>query len=200
MKRRILFGTGNQAKLDHLRVFLDSLHIEILSPDDVGVVLDVPENGNSPEENAALKACAYFEAARIPTFAIDAGLTIAKFPAEKQPGVFVRRIHSEGREASDAEMLAYYARALQEVGGESPGTWHVAITSMFAPDTILSSRYTLNVLMTAQPSPTLIPGAPLSSLMCDPITGVYYSEMPYADRPDSKWILEIMREHLQTFP
>jgi hypothetical protein len=44
-----------------------------------------------------------------------------------------------------------------------------------------------------------IDGAPISSLMMDPQSRIYYSEMSYADRPDSiqlKQSLSELFEHL----
>ncbi|HWI63694.1 MAG TPA: hypothetical protein VNT75_17810 [Symbiobacteriaceae bacterium] len=54
---------------------------------------------------------------------IDTGLYVDRFPPEKQPGQFVRRIHGDRREATDDDLLAYYIQELTAVGGESPGTW-----------------------------------------------------------------------------
>lgn len=196
MKKRILFGTTSQAKIDHIHAFLESLPLEILSPRDLNIAIDVKENGASPEENAEKKARAYFAAAHIPTFAIDAGLDIEEFSDEKRPGVFVRRIHREDRDATDREILDYYVQELAQVGGESIGTWRVAIVLMVSPNQVWSSSYSLSTILTAKASPVLLPGAPLCSLTIDPATGKYYSEMTYRERPDSQYILDIMKQHL----
>ena len=91
-KKQILFGTTNSAKIELIRAYLKALPVNVLSPKDLDIDIDVDENGLTPIENAEKKARAYFALARIPTFSIDAGLRIEKFPEEDQPGVFVRRI------------------------------------------------------------------------------------------------------------
>jgi len=79
-KLRLLFGTNNQAKIEILKAFLENLPVELLSPADLDLHIYVREDGWSPGENAAKKARAYFTAAQIPTFAIDAALSIPGLP------------------------------------------------------------------------------------------------------------------------
>jgi len=195
--KRILFGTRNQVKLDLFRDILATLPVEILSPQDLSIDIEVKEDGSSPEENAEKKARAYFAASRMPTLAIDAGLHIAKFPYEKQPGVFVRRICGRDENVSDEMVLEYYRRELEKVGGQSPGTWFVCITLMTTPDRLFSQAYSFEMVFTSKPSLVLITGAPLSSLVVNPATGEYRSEMAYEEWPDAKWYVEFVRQHLK---
>jgi XTP/dITP diphosphohydrolase len=104
----VLLGTTNQAKTNIVREAVQSLPLEILSLSDLNIDIEVTENGNSPEENAEKKAKVYFAEARMPTLTIDGALHLEKFPPEKQPGVFVRRIYGDSREATDKELLDYY--------------------------------------------------------------------------------------------
>jgi XTP/dITP diphosphohydrolase len=196
MKKRLLFGTANQAKVDHIRAFLESLPVEISSPRDLDIDIVVREDGKSPEENAEKKAKAYFAESDMPTFAIDAGLYVAKFPDEKQPGVFVRRIYGTDRDATDAEILDYYVRELAQVGGESVGIWRVSVVLVTSTGRVFAQSYSLETMLTSKASDILIPGAPISSLMIDPATGKYYSEMAYNERPDSRWIRDIIQQYL----
>ena len=106
MKKRILFGTTNQTKKERFQKLFESLDLEIVSPKDLAIHVSVSEDGKTPGENAIRKARAYFSRANVPTFAVDYGLYIDRFPEEKQPGLFVRRIPGAIRErATDAEML-----------------------------------------------------------------------------------------------
>jgi len=196
-KRQILFGTTNKAKIDLIRAYLNVLPVDVLSPKDLRIDIDVDENGLTPEENAQKKARMYFALARIPTFAIDAGLRIEKFPEEDQPGVFVRRVSGQNHHFSDGEIIRHYQRGLEKVGGTSPGTWYIAVSLMVSPEQVLTRRFILETWMTSHISKSLVPGAPLSSLMQDPITRKYYSEMSYAERPDSVLIAEIIRGYIE---
>ncbi len=196
-RRKVLFGTKNQAKIGHVRAYLKALPVEVLSPKDLNIDLDVAEDGQTPEENAQKKATAYYAAAGLPTFAIDAALRIEKFSEENQPGVYVRRVSGGEEVVSDAEIIAHYRKALEEIGGTSPGTWYVAISFIASPGQVHTRLFTLETLMTAQAGRTLIPGAPLSSLMKDPATGKYYAEMTHEERPDSALIAGILRQYLE---
>ena len=197
MKKRILLGTKNQAKIDDVRAFLRPLPVKVLSLKDLSIEKEVDENGQSPEENAGLKARAYFSASCIPTLAIDAGLRIEKFPEEKQPGVYVRRVRGAGQDVTDGELIEYYIQELDRVGGESPGSWTVALVLMVSADKVFSHSFSLETLFTANIGSESRWGAPLSSLMIDPATGLYYSEMTQEERPDAKWICGFVERHLE---
>lgn len=198
MKKQVLLGTTNQAKVNIIREDLESLPIELLSLKDLNINVDVKEDGQSPEENAEKKAKAYFAASDIPTLAINAGLYIEKFSEEKQPRIFVRRIEGTDREVTDEQVLDYYIKELEKVGGESKGFFWVVFVLVVSNEKVFSQSYSLDLTLSSRRSDVLIPGAPLSSLSIDPVTGRYFSEMPYNKRPDSKWIFEFMKQHLET--
>ena len=81
---------------------------------------------------------------------------------------------------------------LERVGGESKGRWITAIALAISPDSILSETFFRPTFLTARRSRTLIPGAPLSSMQIDPISGKYYSEMTYEERGDNAETLGIV--------
>ncbi|MCP4537916.1 MAG: hypothetical protein GY832_12295 [Chloroflexi bacterium] len=196
MKKRLFFGTINQAKLDYFRELFEPLPVEISSPRDLNINLDVKEDGESAQENAEKKARAYFAESNIPTLAVDGGLHIAKFPDEKQPGLYVKRIHRTDQDASDQEILDYYVKELRKVGGKSAGTWQVSIVLMVSENRIFSQNYSLETVFTAQAKGAVTSGVPLNSLMIDPASEKYYSEMTWTDRPDARWILEFVEQHI----
>jgi 8-oxo-dGTP diphosphatase len=196
MKKQLLLGTTNQAKIKHIQELFEFVPIQILSLKDLNIDVNVREDGKSPEENAEKKAKAYFAQSCIPTLAIDAGLHIGKFPDEKQPGIFVRRIYGADRDVTDEQVLDYYARELDQVGGESPGTWKVSVVLVTATGKVFSRSAPVEITLTSKRSNVLIPGAPISSLSVDPATGRYYSEMTFRERPGFEWVVEFMEQHL----
>lgn len=117
---RVLYGTGNQAKLDAMRHRLDSLGmgLEIIGLKELGAefpdIPDIREDGATPLENARKKALGYYEAFRIPVFSCDSGLYIDGLPEALQPGVHVRTVN--GKVLSDEEMLAYYSGLAAKYG------------------------------------------------------------------------------------
>lgn len=191
-QQKILFGTTNQAKIDHIRIMTTGWSVQILSPQELGLELDVAEDGRTAAENAIKKAEAYAAAANLPAFAIDAALTIERFPPEEQPGVYVRRIHREDVYVTDETVITHYQAALKACGGTTPGQWQIALVLVSATGQIQREEYTIDTIFTDQPCAIQIPGAPLSSLMLDPESGRYYAEMHYEERPDSIQLSEAL--------
>ena len=88
---KLLYGTGNQAKISAMRQRLKELDIELTGLEDMkeqGYEIPVaPENGSTPLENARQKALAYYKAFHMPVFSCDSGLYFDNVPDEIQPGV-----------------------------------------------------------------------------------------------------------------
>lgn len=189
VKKKLLFGTKNKTKKDRFQKILEPLGLKILSLADINLDLDVKEDGKTPEENAKKKAVAYFTASKIPTFAIDYGLYIDKFPKNKQPGLFVRRIFGDDREATDEEMLAYYISELKKVGGKSKGTWVSAI-ALSTKNGVVSKSFKENSLFVSKRSPKTTPGEPLNSIQIHPIVKKYKSEMTLEERAKAQENIE----------
>jgi XTP/dITP diphosphohydrolase len=194
--KELFLGTTNPAKVHIVRAAVQSLPVKIVTPDDLGLQVDVQEDGRSTVENAERKARAYFAVARVPTLAIDGGLHIEGLPAEKQPGVFVKRIYGHGRDATDEDVLDYYARELEKIGGESIGLWEGAHVLVVSDDRIFVDKSSFKAILTSRRKGGVIPGAPLDALTIDPATGRYYSEMAWSERPDVRWMSEFLEQHL----
>lgn len=89
---KILIASNNKHKLDEFRdIFLESgLNIELITPKDVNLNnFDVDEAGLTFEENAFLKAQAFFNETGIPSIADDSGLEVDVLGLK--PGVFSAR-------------------------------------------------------------------------------------------------------------
>lgn len=90
---KVLYGTTNPAKIQYMKEFLKGLDIEIVGLKDVNLDIgSVEEVGNSPLENARIKAINYSKYVDMPVFSCDTGLYIKGLEVNKQPGVYVRRI------------------------------------------------------------------------------------------------------------
>lgn len=106
---KLVFGTGNQAKLDVMKRRLAPLGIELAGLKEIDrAIPDIIESGNTPLENAAKKAKAYYSAFHMPVFSCDSGLYLDNIPDSEQPGVHVRTIH--GKYLTDDEMLEHYTK------------------------------------------------------------------------------------------
>ncbi len=82
---RLLVATTNPGKQGEFRRLLAGLPAEVVTPDEIGLVLDVPEPYDTYAENAAAKALAYARASGILSVADDSGIEVAEL--DWGPGV-----------------------------------------------------------------------------------------------------------------
>lgn len=116
----ILLSTSNKHKVEFIKMAANGLGINFYTPKELGLKLDVEENGKTALENAVIKAGALSRLSGMPTFAWDMGMHIEKLPEELQPNLHVRRPH--GEELSDRDMIEYWRTLVERKceGGESP--------------------------------------------------------------------------------
>ena len=107
----LLLATNNAGKLRELHDILSGLPLELVTPSQIGLDLEVDETGASFEENAILKATAFARASGLPALADDSGLEIDALGGE--PGVHSKRY--AGPDASDADRIALVLSKLQDV-------------------------------------------------------------------------------------
>lgn len=122
-QKRLFYATGNEYKVQSMKDRLKGLDIEIISPKDLNININVDENGKTVVENAMIKAKAYYNITQMPTIAGDTALYIEKF--EEQPGLYVHRINK--KELTIEETQDYYVEALKKVGGESEAYYYTGL-------------------------------------------------------------------------
>ena len=74
---RLLIATTNRGKQREFRRLLASVPAELVTPDEIGLDLDVDEPHDTYRENAVAKAEAYAAASGLPSLADDSGIEIA---------------------------------------------------------------------------------------------------------------------------
>ena len=183
-KMKLLYGTGNLAKLSAMKNRLEQLDIELFGLNDLRAegksVPKVIEDGNSPLENARLKAMAYYKAFQIPVFSCDSGLYFDNVPDEVQPGVHVRNVN--GKCLSDDEMIDYYS-GLVKVYGNLVARYRNAICFVMDDTHIYEamepSMESEKFILTDKPHSTVRKeGFPLDSMSLDIKTNKYYYDLP----------------------
>ena len=119
--KKVLFATKNPAKIKRFKDVLLKHNIELISIKDLDEKdrINVEESGKNALENAYLKAKAFYDKFKIPTFAMDDSLFLDDVPDESQPGTHVRRVG--GKELSDEEMIEYYTSLVKKYGTEIDG-------------------------------------------------------------------------------
>ncbi len=108
---KIVFATNNQHKLQEIRDILGS-EFEIVSLKDIGCDVDIPETGNTLEENAMQKAQYVYDHYNLSCFADDTGLEVEALNGE--PGVHSAR-YAEG---TDHDSEANMAKLLRNLKGK----------------------------------------------------------------------------------
>lgn len=180
---KLLFGTGNQAKLAVMRSRLEKIGIELIGLNDLRAegkeIPEVVESGSTPLENARLKATAYYKAFGMPVFSCDSGLYFDNVPDEIQPGVHVRNVN--GRCLTDEEMLEYYA-GLARRYGDLVASYKNAICLVVDENRIYESMdesmASEKFILTDKPHSAIRKkGFPLDSLSIDMKTNRYYYEL-----------------------
>lgn len=128
-KKRLVFATGNQGKVNEFRQMLGDDY-EICSMKDLGVEIDIVENGNTFEENAIIKAKAVMEATGEMVLADDSGFEIDYLNGE--PGIYSARFMGEDVPYSikNAELL----RRCEGVSDEKRDARFVCVIACAYPD------------------------------------------------------------------
>ena len=88
-KPRLLIATNNKGKLKEIRSILGDIKIELVSPAEIGLELEVEEDGRTYAENATKKALAFSQASGLTALADDTGLEVDAL--DGQPGLHSNR-------------------------------------------------------------------------------------------------------------
>ena len=100
---RFVLATHNPGKLREMGEILKDFGIEVVSPRDLGITVDVEETGTTFAENALLKAKAICKEANLPAIADDSGLCVDALNGA--PGVYSARYGGEGLDDKGRYML-----------------------------------------------------------------------------------------------
>mgnify|MGYP000707307910 FL=1 len=105
---KICFATNNAKKIEEVAAALKGL-IEIVSLEEIGCTVELPETGDTLEHNAFQKARYVYQHFGVSCFADDTGLEVAAL--DGAPGVYSGRFAGEPR--SDARNLSLLLEKMQ---------------------------------------------------------------------------------------
>ena len=114
---KILLGTSNPSKVRFFEQFIEQEGVTLVTPKELGIEESPEENGNTPVENAVLKAAFYSQFAPC-VICADSGLYFDELPLDdpRQPGLHIRT--PQGVRLDDEEMIDYYAQLVHSLGGK----------------------------------------------------------------------------------
>jgi XTP/dITP diphosphohydrolase len=108
---QLLIATNNPGKVKELQDLLNDTGIQLVMPAQIGLDLDVVEDGQTYAENARKKAVAFAQASGLVSLADDSGLEVATL--DGAPGLYSARYGStDGRKLSDAERRLFLIQNL----------------------------------------------------------------------------------------
>ena len=191
---KYLFATTNKAKVRRYGTKLAENGIDIITPSDLNIELEIDENGNNPTENAIIKAQAYSKSTNLPTIAIDEGLFLENVPDEVQPGTHVRRVN--GKRLNDNEMIEHYISLVNKYGtnGELKGYFLKAVAVVIG-DKTYSTEYKANRVFTNKQSEKIDEGYPLASIQIVESLGKFKSELT---REEEEQVTNVERNEIET--
>lgn len=149
MKHRIIFATGNEGKMREIRLILKDLGMEIFSMKEVGVDLDIVEDGSTFGENAELKARAVWEKTGDIVLADDSGLAVDYLGGE--PGIYSARYMGEDTsyEIKNQAIIDRVAGALEE---ERTARFVSAIAAVLPDGRVIHTEGTVEGVIAHEPA------------------------------------------------
>lgn len=124
---KLLIATNNKGKVGELQDLLKDAGIELVMPSQIGLELEVEEDGKNYAENAGKKAIAFAQASRLISLADDSGLEVDAL--DGVPGLHSAR-YSPKPGAKDADRRAFLLENLK--GKPRPWTAHFHATIAIA--------------------------------------------------------------------
>jgi XTP/dITP diphosphohydrolase len=121
--QKLLIATSNKGKVKEIQALLDGLDVELVTPESIGLDMEVKENGKTYAENARKKAHVYSQASGLIALADDSGLEVDVL--DGAPGLYSAR-YSGKPGATDADRRAHLLKNLR--GKPRPWTAHFHAT------------------------------------------------------------------------
>ena len=103
MSEKFVLASHNPGKIKEMSSILARFVVEVVSPKELGITVDVEETGTTFAENTMLKAKAICAAAGLPAIADDSGLCVDALNGG--PGVYSARYGGEGLDDRGRYML-----------------------------------------------------------------------------------------------
>lgn len=145
------------------------------------IQLEVNENGKDAQENARIKALAYYHKTGLTTISVDDSLWIEGL--EEQPGNNVRRVN--GKRLEDEEMIVHYANLIHQLGGNAKGYWVHGIAVCKEGNVVTYCKKS-NCMFTEKISSKRTIGYPLDSISIVLEYGKYRCELNQTEKEDEQ--------------
>ena len=189
MSKEILYATNNPGKVIEVSKLLKHNEINVVSPKDLGIDLDVPEVGKTLEENASLKAKAFLAKSNgRAVLSDDTGLEIDALNGE--PGIHVRRWKDGRTKMTDEKIIDYCIEKMKDLSEGKRGAQFRTVLALALPNGgIETFEGTLRGEILIKPALIRIEGFPFESLFYIPEWKMILGEVHQlkADKKDGRF-------------
>lgn len=108
---KLLIATHNRGKVEEIHALLTDMPIQLITPADINLDLNIIEDGSTYAENAKKKAIAFAHASGLLSLADDSGLEVEAL--DGAPGLYSAR-YSPKAGATDADRRAHLLKNLSD--------------------------------------------------------------------------------------
>ena len=128
---RVVLASKNAHKLEEISRITEQFGIELVLQSQLGVDLDVEENGTTFEENSLIKARAVMEATGLPALADDSGLAVNALNGE--PGIYSAR-YGFDESLDDRGRLELLLKNMESIPDGSRQAKFICVITMITPE------------------------------------------------------------------
>lgn len=128
---KLVLASKNPHKLAEISKITEKFGFELVLQSELGVDIDVEENGTTFEENSLIKAQAVMEATGLPALADDSGIAVEALNGE--PGIYSAR-YGFDPSLDDWGRLLLLLKNMEQVPEESRQAKFVCVITMVTPD------------------------------------------------------------------
>ena len=128
---KVVLASKNRHKLEEISKITEKFDMELVLQSDLGVDIDVEENGTTFEENSFIKAEAVMKATGLPALADDSGIAVDALNGE--PGVYSARYGFDDT-LDDWGRLELLLKNTEQVPDGQRQSQFVCVITMVTPD------------------------------------------------------------------
>jgi len=135
---KVVLASKNKHKLIEISKITEKFDMELVLQSELGVDIDVEENGTTFEENSLIKARAVMEATGLPALADDSGIAVDALNGE--PGIYSARYGFDDS-LDDWGRLELLLKNTEQVPDGQRQAQFVCVITMITPDeTVIQAR------------------------------------------------------------
>ncbi len=175
---RVVLASKNPHKLAEISKITEKFDMELVLQSELGIDLDVEENGTTFEENSLIKAKAVMEATGLPALADDSGIMVDALGGE--PGIYSARYGFDESLDDRGRMLLLLHNTEQVPDGQRQAKFVCVITLVTPDGKTIQARGEVHGELTREPKGEN--GFGYDPIFYYPPAGCTTAELPSAEK------------------